>query len=94
MYSYKQVINRFSIQFYIKGILRGGNFKKLKNNFGDGTNPEMPYIFTSGGRIKYKGDEIGAESLGQLDQYIGTLGYQRIKEKDKDYGVKYVWAKQ
>ena len=54
----------------------------------------MPYIFTSGVRIKYKGDEIGAESLGQLDQYIGTLGYQRIKEKDKDYGVKYVWAKQ
>ena len=69
-------------------------YKGLKNNFGDGTNPEMPYIFTSGGRIKYKGDEIGAESLGQLDQYIGTLGYQRIKEKDKDYGVKYVWAKQ
>lgn len=69
-------------------------YNGLKNNFGDGTNPEMPYIFSSGGRLKYKGDELGEDVLGQLDQYIGTLGYQRIKEKDKDYGVKYVWAKQ
>jgi hypothetical protein len=69
-------------------------YKGLKNNYGDGTNPEMPYIFSSGGRIKYKGDDLGGDVLGQLDQYIGTLGYQRIKEKDKDYGVKYVWAKQ
>ena len=69
-------------------------YKGLKNNYGDGTNPEMPYIFSSGGRIKYKGDDLGDDVLGQLDQYIGTLGYQRIKEKDKDYGVKYVWAKQ
>jgi hypothetical protein len=66
-------------------------YNGLKNNFNDKT---LPYIFTSGGRIKYKGDEIGVESLGLLDQYIETLGYQRIKEKDKDYGVKYVWAKQ
>ena len=69
-------------------------YKGLKNNYGDGTNPEMPYIFSSGGRIKYKGDDLGDDVLGQLDQHIGTLGYQRIKEKDKDYGVKYVWAKQ
>jgi cell division protein FtsB len=69
-------------------------YKGLKNNYGDGTNPEMPYIFSSGGRIKYKGDDLGGDVLGQLDQYIETLGYQRIKEKDKDYGVKYVWAKQ
>ena len=69
-------------------------YKGLKNNYGDGTNPEMPYIFSSGGRIKYKGDDLNGDVLGQLDQYIGTLGYQRIKEKDKDYGVKYVWAKQ
>ena len=66
-------------------------YKGLKNNFTDKT---LPYIFSSGDRIKYKGDVMGENSLGQLDQYIGTLGYQRIKEKDKDYGVKYVWAKQ
>jgi hypothetical protein len=66
-------------------------YKGLKNNFTDKT---LPYIFSSGDRIKYKGDEIGEGSLGQLDQYLSTLGYQRIKEKDKDYGVKYVWAKQ
>ena len=66
-------------------------YNGLKNNFNDKT---LPYIFSSGGRIKYKGDDLGDDVLGQLDQYIGTLGYQRIKEKDKDYGVKYVWAKQ
>lgn len=66
-------------------------YNGLKNNFNDKT---LQYIFSSGGRIKYKGDDLGDDVLGQLDQYIGTLGYQRIKEKDKDYGVKYVWAKQ
>lgn len=66
-------------------------YNGLKNNFNDKT---LPYIFSSGDRIKYKGDDLGNDVLGQLDQHIGTLGYQRIKEKDKDYGVKYVWAKQ
>ena len=69
----------------------GFDFGITQNNFNDKT---LPYIFSSGGRIKYKGDDLGDDVLGQLDQYIGTLGYQRIKEKDKDYGVKYVWAKQ
>ena len=71
-------------------------YKMLQSNYGDGTNPEYPYIFSELGRLKYKGDTIGAEAKTQLNQYVETLGYREepIKEKDKSYGVKYVWVKQ
>jgi hypothetical protein len=71
-------------------------YKMLQSNYGDGTNPEYPYIFSELGRLKYKGDAIGGDAKNQLNQYVETLGYREepIKEKDKDYGVKYVWVKQ
>lgn len=45
-------------------------------------------------RIKYKGDELDDVLLGKLDTALSEMGYSRIKQKDKDYGVKYVWEKQ
>jgi hypothetical protein len=71
-------------------------YKMLQSNYGDGTKPEFPYIFAEGGRLKYKGDTIGAEAKDKLSQYVETLGYREepIKDKDKSYGVKYVWVKQ
>lgn len=65
-------------------------YNGLKNNFNDKT---LPYIFSSAGRIKYNGQDLSSETLSQLDDYISTLGYQRIKQIEKEFGVKYVWAK-
>jgi len=71
-------------------------YKMLQSNYGDGSNPEFPYIFSEGGRLKYKGDTIGDEAKDKLSQYVATLGYREeaIKDKDKGYGVKYVWVKE
>jgi hypothetical protein len=68
----------------------------LQSNYGDGSNPEFPYIFSEGGRLKYKGESMGGDAKDQLSQYVATLGYREesIKDKDKGYGVKYVWVKQ
>jgi hypothetical protein len=71
-------------------------YKMLQSNYGDGSNPEFPYIFSEGGRLKYKGESMGGDAKDQLSQYVATLGYREesIKDKDKGYGVKYVWVKQ
>lgn len=71
-------------------------YKMLQSNYGDGTDPQYPYIFKELGRIKYKGDPILGDAKTNLNQYIGTLGYREepIKDKDKDYGVKNVWVKE
>jgi hypothetical protein len=71
-------------------------YKMLQSNYGDGSNPEFPYIFSEGGRLKYKGELMGGNAKDQLSQYVGTLGYREepIKDKDKSYGVKYVWVKE
>jgi len=45
-------------------------------------------------RIKYKGPDLDDTQLGRLDTALSEMGYVRIKQKDKDYGVKYVWQKQ
>lgn len=42
-------------------------------------------------RIKYKGPEPSQEILTKLDQFLKGKGYNRIKQKMKGYGVKYVW---
>jgi hypothetical protein len=68
-------------------------YKTLQSNYQRG---EKPFIFSDGedgGRIKYKGASLGEEALSKLSQYIETLGYREnpIKDKDKRYGVKYVW---
>lgn len=71
-------------------------YKMLQSNYGDGSNPEFPYIFSEGGRLKYKGEFMGGDAKDQLSQYVATLGYREepIKDKDKGYGVKYVWVKE
>ncbi len=70
-------------------------YEALSSNYGDGSNPEYPYIFVSGGRIKYKGDGLPQEALNALNQYVGTLGYVFMKQKAKeDYEMKYVWVKE
>jgi hypothetical protein len=44
-------------------------------------------------RIKQKG-KLTDDQLKQMDQFLGTLGYKRFKQKEKaSYGVKYVWIK-
>lgn len=71
-------------------------YNMLQTNYGDGSKPEFPYIFAEGGRLKYKGEFLGGEAKDKLSQYVETLGYREepIKDKDKSYGVKYVWVKQ
>lgn len=45
-------------------------------------------------RVKYKGPDLDANSLGKLDSAFTSMGYQRIKQKtEKGYGAKYVWKK-
>jgi hypothetical protein len=44
-------------------------------------------------RIKYKGPDLDELSLKKLDNTLYGMGYQRIKQKEKEYGVKYVWEK-
>jgi hypothetical protein len=71
-------------------------YKMLQSNYGDGSKPEFPYIFSELGRLKYKGEFLGNDAKDQLSQYVATLGYREepIKDKDKSYGVKYVWVKE
>lgn len=71
-------------------------YKMLQSNYGDGSSPEFPYIFSELGRLKYKGESLDGNVKDQLSQYVETLGYREepIKDKDKSYGVKYVWVKQ
>jgi hypothetical protein len=70
-------------------------YEALSSNYGDGTNPEYPYIFQEGGRIKYKGEGLPQETLNALNTYISSMGYYYMKGKPKeDYGYKYVWVKQ
>lgn len=42
-------------------------------------------------RIKYKGPEPSQEILTKVDEFLKGKGYNRIKQKVKGYGVKYVW---
>ncbi len=42
-------------------------------------------------RVKYKGDELDNETLTKLDNILANKGYERIKQKSKNYGEKYVW---
>lgn len=44
-------------------------------------------------RMKYKGPDLTPQELTKLDSYMTEAGYTRIKQKDKEYGVKYVYQK-
>jgi hypothetical protein len=69
-------------------------YEALSANYGDGTNPEYPYIFQEGGRIKYKGEGLPQETLNALNTFISSMDYYYMKGKPKeDYGYKYVWVK-
>lgn len=50
--------------------------------------PESP------GRLRYKGEVLSVDDLRLIDQYLREkYKLTRVKQKDKDYGYKYVWAK-
>lgn len=45
-------------------------------------------------RLRYKGQDIDMNDLKLIDQYLKEkYGLTRVKQKPKDYGYKYVWAK-
>ena len=44
-------------------------------------------------RIKYKGPDLDDEQLSKLDTSMDGMGYDRIKQLEKDYGAKYVYLK-
>ena len=79
-------------------MVEGDNGQKIytifQQNYNNGNNPEFPYIFSQGNRIKYKGDGLNQQTLDSLNKYVSSLGYTFIKEKPKeDYEYKYVWQK-
>jgi hypothetical protein len=82
----------------IKPADQGERGKQLydyfNENYNNGDNPENPYIFLQGNRLKYKGEGLDQENLDSLNKYVATLGYTFMKQKEKDdYGFKYVWTK-
>ena len=68
-------------------------FKEAGNIRGDAseTTLEDGTVIAATKRVKYKGDELSSEILGKLDGILSANGYERIKQKTKDYGEKYVW---
>ena len=82
----------------IKPADQGERGKQLydyfNENYNNGDNPENPYMFLQGNRLKYKGEGLDQENLDSLNKYVTTLGYTFMKQKEKDdYGFKYVWVK-
>lgn len=46
------------------------------------------------GRLRYKGEQLSVDDLSRIDQYLkNNFNLTRVKNKPKDYGYKYVWAK-
>jgi hypothetical protein len=72
-------------------------YTNLYDNYKKEGRPK-PFIKKDGDRLKYKGSLLSQEDLDALNQYIKTLGYSYMKQKDKDYvpgeaDEKYVWIK-
>jgi hypothetical protein len=71
----------------IKSIYAAGQ-ELYSRYMNDGT------MFSDGGRLKYKGDELSSEDFNELNKYISAIGYDFMKVKPKeDYEMKYVWQK-
>jgi hypothetical protein len=72
-------------------------YTRLYDNYNAEGQPK-PFIKKDGNRLKYKGKKLGNDELNALNQYIKSLGYSYMKQKDKKYipledDVKYVWEK-
>ena len=72
-------------------------YTKLYNNYKTKGRPK-PFIKQDGDLLKYKGEKLKGKELNPLNQYIKSLGYSYMKQKDKEYvpledDVKYVWKK-
>lgn len=78
--------NRPSVDYYNlfkeAGYIRGD---ASETTLEDGT------VIAATKRVKYKGPDLDDEILGKLDGILSANGYERIKQKTKDYGEKYVW---
>ena len=70
-------------------------YTQLYDNYNAEGQPK-PFIKKSGDRLKYKGNLLPPDDLNNLNQYIKSLGYSFLKQKDKRYvpgekDEKYVW---
>ena len=73
-------------------------YTTLYDNYNAEGQPK-PFIKKSGNRLKYKGQLLSQDDLDALNQYIKSLGYEFLKQKDKRYvpgekDEKYVWIKE
>jgi hypothetical protein len=83
----------------IKQLIDRGKeiYTTLYDNYNAEGQPK-PFIKSSGNRLKYKGQLLSQGDLDALNQYIKSLGYEFMKQKDKRYvsgekDEKYVWIK-
>ena len=72
-------------------------YTRLYDNYNTEGKPK-PFIKKDGNRLKYKGQKLPGDELNALNQYIKSLGYSYMKQKDKQYiplerDEKYVWEK-
>jgi len=72
-------------------------YTTLYDNYNAEGQPK-PFIKSAGKRLKYKGQLLSQDDLDALNQYIKSLGYEFLKQKDKRYvpgekDEKYVWIK-
>ena len=79
-------MNRQPIDLY--NVLKEAGYIKGDSNE---TTLEDGTVIPATNRVKYKGPDLENDILGKLDSILATKGYERIKQKSKDYGEKYVW---
>ena len=78
--------NQPPIDFY--NVLKDAGYMRGDANE---TTLEDGTVLPATNRVKYKGPDLDDEILGKLDGILANKGYERIKQKSKDYGEKYVW---
>ncbi len=81
--------NQPPIDFY--NVLKDAGYMRGDANE---TTLEDGTVLPATNRVKYKGPELDDEILGKLDGILANKGYERIKQKTKGYGEKYVWLQQ
>lgn len=79
-------MNQPPIDFY--NVLKNAGYMRGDANE---TTLEDGTVLPATNRVKYKGPDLDDEILGKLDGILASKGYERIKQKFKDYGEKYVW---
>jgi hypothetical protein len=79
-------MNQPPIDFY--NVLKDAGYMRGDANE---TTLEDGTVLPATNRVKYKGPDLDDEILGKLDGILANKGYERIKQKSKDYGEKYVW---